>query len=90
MTPETALFVVTRAVETVLWSIAWPLGIGLAVGLVVSILQATTQIQEQTLAFIPKIIAILLAVVWFGKSILTLLMDFTRLMFEMARGVVGG
>jgi len=42
------------------------LGAGLLVGLVVSILQATTQIQEQTLAFIPKIIAILLSLLLFG------------------------
>lgn len=49
----------------------------LAVGLLVSILQATTQIQEQTLAFVPKIIAALVAVVIFGPWILTTVFDFT-------------
>ncbi len=39
------------------------LGLGLLVGILVSIFQATTQIQEQTLAFIPKIIAVFLAIV---------------------------
>ncbi|MEC8733420.1 MAG: flagellar biosynthesis protein FliQ [Planctomycetota bacterium] len=43
------------------------LGIGLLVGLVISLLQAVTQVQEQTLAFVPKIVAmILIAVVLMG------------------------
>lgn len=42
------------------------LAIALLVGLIVSIFQATTQIQEQTLAFIPKIVAVLLALIFFG------------------------
>lgn len=42
------------------------LAIALIVGLLVSIFQATTQIQEQTLAFIPKIVAVMLGLIFFG------------------------
>ncbi|MCL6636880.1 MAG: flagellar biosynthesis protein FliQ [Alicyclobacillus sp.] len=54
------------------------LGLGLAAGLAVSLLQATTQIQEQTLAFIPKILAVVAALLLFGPWMLTTLLDFTR------------
>lgn len=65
------------ALWTVLLVSAPMLGLGLLVGLVVSIFQATTQIQEQTLAFIPKIIAVLVAIVVFGPWMLGVLLDFT-------------
>ncbi|SEN41196.1 flagellar biosynthetic protein FliQ [Paenibacillus sophorae] len=51
--------------------------LGLVVGLIISIFQATTQIQEQTLAFVPKIVAVLLALLLFGPWIITKLVDFT-------------
>ena len=54
------------------------LGLGLAVGLVVSLIQATTQINEQTLSFLPKLAAMVLALVLFGPWMLTNLVDFTR------------
>jgi flagellar biosynthesis protein FliQ len=54
---------------------------GLAVGLLVSIFQATTQIQEQTLAFVPKIIAVIVALLVFGPWMLTSLVDFTTNIF---------
>jgi flagellar biosynthetic protein FliQ len=54
------------------------LGLGLAVGLVVGILQATTQINDQTLSFLPKLAAMLLALLFFGAWMLQTLVDFTR------------
>lgn len=66
-----------QAVFTVLKVSAPMLLLGLVVGLIISIFQATTQIQEQTLAFVPKIVAVLLAVLFFGPWILTTLVDFT-------------
>ena len=54
---------------------------GLVVGLVVSIFQAVTQIQEQTLTFVPKIVAMLVAVVIFGPWILGRLVEFGARMF---------
>ena len=52
------------------------LGLGLIVGLSVSIFQATTSIQEQTLAFIPKIIAVFVAILIFGPWMLRLMVEF--------------
>ncbi|WJH33279.1 flagellar biosynthesis protein FliQ [Paenibacillus aurantius] len=66
-----------EAVYTVLKTSAPMLIAALVVGLVISIFQATTQIQEQTLAFVPKIIAVLLVLLLFGPWILTTLADFT-------------
>lgn len=52
------------------------LGLGLTVGLMVSVFQATTSIQEQTLAFIPKIIAVFVAILIFGPWMLSLMVEF--------------
>lgn len=54
------------------------LGGSLLIGLVVSILQATTQIQEQTLTFVPKIIVVFLVLVIFGPWMLNILVGFTH------------
>ncbi|GAX90538.1 flagellar biosynthesis protein FliQ [Effusibacillus lacus] len=51
---------------------------GLVVGLVVSIFQATTQIQEQSLSFIPKILAVVVALAVFGPWMLSVILDFTN------------
>jgi flagellar biosynthetic protein FliQ len=53
------------------------LGLGLIVGVLVSIFQAVTQIQEMTLTFIPKIIAIFVAILIFGKWMMLILLNFT-------------
>ncbi|SFL46017.1 flagellar biosynthetic protein FliQ [Paenibacillus sp. 1_12] len=66
-----------EAVYTVLKASAPMLILALVVGLAISIFQATTQIQEQTLAFVPKIVAVLLAFLVFGPWILNTLIDFT-------------
>ena len=59
MGSEFVIRIAGEAVYTVLKASAPMLVIGLMVGLVISIFQATTQIQEQTLAFVPKIVAVL-------------------------------
>jgi flagellar biosynthetic protein FliQ len=66
-----------QAVYLVLKASAPMLLAGLIIGLLVSVFQATTQIQEQTLAFVPKIVGVLLAMLLFGPWILTSLVDFT-------------
>ena len=58
-----------QALMIVLLVSAPMLGLGLLVGLAVSVFQATTSIQEQTLAFIPKIIAVFVAILIFGPWI---------------------
>ena len=56
---------------------------GMAVGLIVAILQATTSIQEQTLTFVPKIAAILLGLILFGRWLLESMVQYTKRLFEM-------
>lgn len=77
MSSEFIIGLAGQAVYTVLKVSAPMLLIALVVGLLVSIFQATTQIQEQTLAFVPKIVAVLVALLLFGPWILTTLVDFT-------------
>ncbi len=55
--------------------------VGLLVGLIVSVFQATTSIQEQTLTFVPKIAAILGALILFGPWIITSMVQFTLRLF---------
>jgi flagellar biosynthetic protein FliQ len=59
----------------------------LVVGLVVAILQATTSIQEQTLTFVPKVIAILLVLGFLGGWMFSHLRDYTIRLFEMIPGM---
>jgi len=69
------------AVWTALLVAAPILGGSLLLGLLISILQATTQIQEQTLTFVPKIVAVFLILVIFGPWMLNILMSFTNNLF---------
>lgn len=76
MTPEIVLDVVREAIFTVLLVALPPLSIGLIAGLVMSIFQTVTSIQEPTLAFIPKILAVFLSLIAFGPWMLTTLVQF--------------
>ena len=66
-----------QAMLTILLLSAPMLILGLIVGLAVSIFQAATQIQEATLAFIPKIVVIMGSIVIFGPWLLSVIIDFT-------------
>lgn len=77
MSSEFVIRIAGEAVYTTLKASAPMMVLALAVGLVISIFQATTQIQEQTLAFVPKIVVVLLALLVFGPWILNTLIDFT-------------
>lgn len=81
MTIGYAVEIMRSGVMTVLIIAAPVLLIGMMVGLVVSIFQATTSIQEQTLTFVPKIAAILLAVFFFGNWMATTLQTYTLNLF---------
>jgi flagellar biosynthetic protein FliQ len=64
--------------------IALPLiGSGMIVGFIIAIFQATTSIQEQTLTFIPKIIAIIIALVIFSQWIFTNMVEFANQIFAL-------
>ncbi|MDI9439301.1 MAG: flagellar biosynthesis protein FliQ [Bacillota bacterium] len=84
MTDQVVVSIARDAVLTILLVAGPALGIGMLVGLLVSIFQATTQIQEQTLTFIPKIVAVLVSLVIFGPWMIRRLVDFAqRLLSEL-------
>lgn len=56
--------------------------VSIVVGLLISIFQATTQIHDQTLSFVPKILAVMLTIMLFGGWMLRTLVDFTQRLFE--------
>lgn len=62
--------------------------IAMVVGLIISILQAVTQIQEQTLSFVPKIIAVVLSLILFGNYMLNALVAFTEDLFRIIGSIV--
>lgn len=73
------------------FKIATPfLGASLIVGLIVSVFQAATQIQEMTLAFIPKIIATFLVLVLAGPWMLAQITDYTHDLFVQIPQIAGG
>lgn len=89
MTPETVISIAERGIITVLMICGPLLILALVVGLVVSIFQATTQIQEQTLAFIPKIVAVLIGVVFFGPWMLSHMLSYANEIFSNLNRFVG-
>ena len=82
MTPETVMTIGSRALEITLMLAAPLLLVALVTGLIVGAFQAATQINEQTLSFIPKLLAMALAVVVAGPWMLKVLVGYTRELFE--------
>ena len=66
------------------------LGVGLVVGLAISLFQAVTQIQEQTLTFIPKIFAVVLMLMLILPTMLIWIVEYTTELFEMLPRLWGG
>lgn len=81
MTQNQVLFMAKEALGTAILVGGPVLGISLLVGLFVSIFQAMTQIQEQTLSFIPKILAIALIVLLLGPWMLAVMTSYTTNLF---------
>ncbi len=86
MTPESVVNVVREAITVILMLVVPIVGVGLIVGLTVSIFQATTQISEPTLAFIPKIIAVMLALMYFFGYLMNTIVEFTLRLWEGGLG----
>jgi len=81
LSQEYVMSIAQEAVLTALMVAGPLLIISLLVGLGISIFQATTQIQEQTLTFVPKIIAIFLGLLIFGNWMLNLMIGLTTRLF---------
>lgn len=81
MNEGTVIDLAQEAIKIIIFVSAPMLGLSLIVGIVVSIFQAATQIQEQTLSFVPKIIAVLGAVLLFGSWMLRTLMEYMQRLY---------
>lgn len=89
MTPTTVIEIGRGALELTLL-ISAPLFIAaLVTGLIVSIFQAATQINEATLSFVPKLVAIFFTLILAGPWMITMMTDYMRRLFESIPGVIG-
>jgi flagellar biosynthesis protein FliQ len=89
MTPETVMTIAERALELALMLAAPMLIVALLVGLLIGVFQAATQINEMTLSFIPKALAISAAMVMAGPWMLKELVNYTRTLIESIPSLVG-
>ena len=88
MTQGMVLTVLKDAIQTGLTIAAPILVVSILVGLIVSIFQATTQIQEQTLTFVPKLVAIAAVGIIAGSWMLQTMVSFTQRIFELIANIV--
>jgi flagellar biosynthetic protein FliQ len=89
MTPESVLDIGKEALHLTML-LAGPLLLSaLAVGLLIGVFQAATQIQEMTLSFIPKLIALVFALLLAGPWMLHVIVDYTRNLFAAIPGLIG-
>ncbi|WP_456267387.1 flagellar biosynthesis protein FliQ [Kushneria sp. AK178] len=89
MTPEMVMSLAYRGMMLTLMIAAPLLLVALTVGLLVSLFQAATQINEMTLSFIPKILAVFTTLIIGGSWMLGTLSDFTRELFNNIPGMIG-
>lgn len=89
MNTEMVLSLAEKGVYTTIIVCAPLLLLALGIGLAVSIFQATTQIQEQTLAFVPKIVAVLIGMIFFGPWMLSRIVSYTMEIFTNLTRFVG-
>lgn len=88
MNQEMVLDMIRDGLLTVIMTAAPPLAIGLTAGLIMSIFQTVTSIQEPTLAFIPKILAVLVAILLFGPFMLARLTEYFQMLVTMMPDMV--
>ncbi len=89
MTPETVMSIGGRALEITLLLAGPLLLVALVTGLIVGAFQAATQINEMTLSFIPKLLAMALALVIIGPWMLKTLVSYTHELFESIPSLIG-
>jgi flagellar biosynthetic protein FliQ len=89
MSPESVLSIFVQALQVLILVSAPVLAAALVTGLVVSILQAATQINEMTLSFIPKLLAVFATLALAGPWMLAMLTDFIRRLFSEIPSLIG-
>ncbi|MBP8613386.1 MAG: flagellar biosynthesis protein FliQ [Firmicutes bacterium] len=88
MTLDQVISIGKETIGTTLLVAAPSLVISILVGLLISIFQATTQIHDQTLSFVPKILAVMLSMMVFGGWMLKVVIDFTQRLLENLPGLI--
>ncbi len=81
MSADNIVYLAREALFTVLLVSAPILGSSLIIGILISFFQATTHLQEQTLTFVPKIVAVLAVVVFFGSWMLNVMLAYMSNIF---------
>ena len=81
MTDVLVVKILRESLMTIMIVSAPVLGVGMIVGLIISIIQTTTSIQEQTLTFVPKIIAIFITIILLGSWMIRVLINYTNNIF---------
>ncbi len=89
MTPEMVMDIGRQAIELTLMLSAPPLLAALVIGLIVSIFQAATQINEQTLSFIPKLVGMFLTLILPGRWMLQMMVEYIQRLFESIPQLIG-
>ena len=89
MTPTAVIELGRQAVEVTLMVSAPLFLAALVTGLIISIFQAATQINEMTLSFVPKLVAIFVTLVLAGPWMITVLTDFMRRLIESIPSMIG-
>ncbi|WP_343551369.1 flagellar biosynthesis protein FliQ [Pantoea sp.] len=89
MTPESVMVMGQEAMRVALMMAAPMLLVAMISGLIISVLQAATQINEQTLSFIPKILAVAATAVIAGPWMLNLMLDYIRTLFSNLPYIIG-
>ena len=82
MTQDQVITIFQDALLTILSTALPILLVGLIIGLTISIIQATTQVNEQTLVIVAKIVATMLSLIFFGPLLLTNVMELFQRIFE--------
>jgi len=88
MTENMIFSIIKDAIQTGLMVSAPILGVAIVVGLLISVFQATTQIQEQTLTFVPKLLAVAVVGLLTGAWMLHQVVDFTNRIFTLIANIV--
>lgn len=89
MTPELVMSIGRQAIEMTL-ILAGPLLLAaLVIGLIISVFQAATQINEQTLSFIPKLVGMFIVLLLAGPWMLQMMVDYIRRLFESIPQIIG-
>lgn len=89
MTPELVMNIGRQAIEMTLFLSGPLLLAALVIGLIISIFQAATQINEQTLSFIPKLLGIFIVLILAGPWMLQMMVDYIRRLFESIPQIIG-